>query len=103
MLRAPSVGRYTSTRVDEGRKSGNLLAKKNARGQKSLLCEPGSELRLGTRERKKGEDIKSDRKTPAQKSPVLSTEPGKILILRGLVVTALSSLLLYNFPTHAYE
>ena len=28
LLRAPSVGNHNSMRVDEGRKSGNLLAKK---------------------------------------------------------------------------
>ena len=60
LLKAPasSVGKHNSTRVDEGRKSCNLLAIKNARhesqwgeGEKSLLCGPGSELRLGRTEK----------------------------------------------------
>ena len=53
LLRAPSVGKRNSTRVDERRKSWNLLAIK-CKGrtswvgsEKSLLCDPGSELRLG--------------------------------------------------------
>ena len=47
-----SVGKQNSTRVDEGRKCRNLLAIKTkartvvGRGEKSLLCDPGSELRL---------------------------------------------------------
>ena len=55
--------------VDEGRKSWNIFAIKCkartvvGRGEKSLLYDPGSELRLGQRERKKkGEDNKRDGK-----------------------------------------
>ena len=48
-----SVGRHNSTRVDEGRIELKSSRDKNARhepwwgrGEKSLLCDPGSELRL---------------------------------------------------------
>ena len=59
LLRAPSVGN-SSTQVDEGRNSSCLLAIKmegtnrsGDGGEKSLRCDPGSELRLGGREKKK--------------------------------------------------
>ena len=53
--RVPSVGRLNSTRVDEGRKSWKSSRDKNAKartvvgrgGEKSLRCDPGSEVRLG--------------------------------------------------------
>ena len=71
-----------STRVDEGRKRLNLLTIKMQRtnlltikmqrtnrsgngGEKSLPCDPGSELRLGGIEKKKGEDNKWDGKKRA--------------------------------------
>ena len=54
LLRAPSsVGRYNSTRVDEGRKCWLLLAIKMkaraevGREEEGLVCDPGSELMLG--------------------------------------------------------
>ena len=59
LLRAPSVSKHNSTRVDEGKKSWNRLAIKNARhephwgGGKSLLRDPGSELRLGGRDNRR--------------------------------------------------
>ena len=63
------MGKHNSTRVDEGRKSWNLLAIKNVMhepwsggGEQSLLCDPGSQWRLGEREKKKGEDNKWDGK-----------------------------------------
>ena len=37
------------------------------REEKSLLCDPGSELRLGGREKKKGEDINVTRKRKKKK------------------------------------
>ena len=53
LLRARSVGRHNSTHVDEGRKSGKLLTiqmrgtnRRWVGGEKSLQCDPGSELRL---------------------------------------------------------
>ena len=58
LLRAPSsVGRYNSTRVDEGRKCRILLATKMkartvvGRGEEGPLCDPGSELLLEGRAR----------------------------------------------------
>ena len=60
------MGRHNSTHVDEGRKSGKLLTiqmrgtnRRWVGGEKSLQCDPGSELRLGGRENK-GEDNKWD-------------------------------------------
>ena len=54
LLRAPSsVGRYISTRVDEGRKCWILPAIKMkaraevGREEEGPLCDPGSELLLG--------------------------------------------------------
>ena len=68
LLRALTcVGRNTSTQVDEGKKGWNLLATKmNARavvmkGGKSLLSDPGSELRLG-REKEKGQKREDDKR-----------------------------------------
>ena len=65
LLRAPSVGKHNSTRVYEGRKSWNLLAIKTQGtnpvvrrgGEKSLLRDPGSELRLGGRENRRAKII----------------------------------------------
>ena len=37
-------------------------------GEKSLLCGPGSELRLGGREKKKGEDNKRDGKKSSRRA-----------------------------------
>ena len=60
------MGRPKSTRIDEGRKGSNVLVIKmkgiNAinsgeGGQESLLCDAGSKLRLGGKE-KEGEDAK---------------------------------------------
>ena len=58
LLRAlSSVGRYNSTRADEGRKCRIILAIKIkvrtvvGRGEKSPLPDPGSELLLGGRAR----------------------------------------------------
>ena len=62
------MGKHNSTPVDEGRKSFNLLAIKmrgtnrSGGGEKSLLCDPGSELRLGGREEMKGEGNRWDGK-----------------------------------------
>ena len=54
LLRSPSsVGRYNSTRVDEGRECWILLAVKMearaevGREEEGPLCDPGSELLLG--------------------------------------------------------
>ena len=54
LLRAPrSVGKYNSTRVDEGRKCWIILAVKMKaraeveREEEGPLCDPGSELLLG--------------------------------------------------------
>ena len=73
LLRAPSVGN-SSTQVDEGRNSSCLLAIKmegtnrsGDGGEKSLRCDPGSELRLGGREKKKGEYNKWDGKIRKKK------------------------------------
>ena len=60
-----SVGfyRHNSTRVDEGRKCRILLATKMqgstvvGRGEKGLLCDPRSELRLGGREKRSAKII----------------------------------------------
>ena len=38
------------------------------KGEESLLCDPGYELRLGGREKKKGEDNKWDEKTKNKKT-----------------------------------
>ena len=57
LLRTPSVGRRNSTRVGEGRKDRSLLAIKVKRGEKGLLCDPGSELRLGGREKRRAKII----------------------------------------------
>ena len=46
LLRAPSVGKHNSTRVDEGRAE-IFSRKKWVGGKKRLPCDPGSELRLG--------------------------------------------------------
>ena len=58
------MGKHNWTRVDEGRKSCNLLAIKmqgtnrsGEAGGKSLLCDPGSELRLGGREKRRANKI----------------------------------------------
>ena len=58
LLRAPSsVGRYNSTRFDEGKKSSIILARKMkartvvGRGEEGPLCDSGSELLLGGRAR----------------------------------------------------
>ena len=68
------MGKHNSTRVDEGRKSSNLFAKKNARhepwwagGKKNLLCDPGSELRLGGREKRRAKIINGKRKKKKKK------------------------------------
>ena len=37
------------------------------KGEKSLLCDPGSELRLGGREKKEGQDSKWDGKNEEKK------------------------------------
>ena len=61
------MGKHNWTRVDEGRKSCNLLAIKmqgtnrsGEAGGKSLLCDPGSELRLGGRENRRRAKIIHD-------------------------------------------
>ena len=63
------VGKHNSTPVDEEEKL-NFSRDKNARhepwwvgGEKSLLCDPGFEVRLGGREQK-GEDNKWDAGRP---------------------------------------
>ena len=45
-------------------------------GEKSLLCDPGSEVRLGGREKKKGEDNKWDgkKKRVKEKNEVIRTK-----------------------------
>ena len=58
------MGKHNSARVEERRAEIFSRNKCKARavvgrGEKSLLCDPGSELRLGGRE-KKGEDNKLD-------------------------------------------
>ena len=62
LLRARySVGRHHSMRVNEGRNSWNIPAIKSRsrtivgwRGEKSLISDPGSELRLRREEEKGG-------------------------------------------------
>ena len=64
LLRAPRVGKHNSTRVDEGRKTRNILAIKmqgtnrsGERGRRAgYRCDPRAELRLGEREEEQGED-----------------------------------------------
>ena len=61
------MGKHNWTRVDEGRKSCNLLAIKmqgtnrsGEGGEEPAMCDPGSELRLliGGRENRRAEDNK---------------------------------------------
>ena len=59
LLRAPSVGKQSPTsQGNEGRKARTVVG----REEKSQLCDPGCELPLGGREKKKSEDIKRDGK-----------------------------------------
>ena len=51
LLRAPSVGKHNSMRVDEGRKGRNLLAIKMRGTNRTWWGDPGSELRLRGREK----------------------------------------------------
>ena len=75
LLRAPSAGKHSSTRVDEGGKKELKSSRdKNARheplwdgGEKSLLCDPGSELRLGGRENRRANIINGMKKKKEKK------------------------------------
>ena len=68
LLRAPSAGRRNSTRVDEGRKSWSFLSiimqgtNRAGEGEKSLLCDPGSELRVGESRKGKSKIINGGKK-----------------------------------------
>ena len=74
-----TVSRRNPTSVYEGRTGWILLVPKCkaqtvvGRGEKSLLCDPGSELRLGGRGNKKGKDNDWDgRKNNYDRDPVMA-------------------------------
>ena len=52
-------------------------------GEKSLLCDPGSELRLGGREKKKGEDNKRDDKKKKNVGPYAKYYGTLLILIAG--------------------